>query len=68
MTKIVKTRSSTKIILMKVIRNLFAHIALIMEKRQLDLKKVFCYPLGPFPWSLADSNGGLKKTSSVHSS
>ena len=36
-----------------------------MEKRQLDLKKVFCYPLGPFHWSLADSNGGLKKTSKV---
>ena len=36
-----------------------------MKKRQLDLKKVFCYPLGPFPWSLADSNGGLKKTSKV---
>ena len=65
MTKTVKTTVNQKSIPMKATRNLFAHITLIMEKRQLDLKTVFCYPLGPFPWSLVDSNGGLKKTSKV---
>ena len=36
-----------------------------MEKRKLDLQDVFRYPLGPSPWALADSMGGLKKTSKV---
>ena len=30
--------------------------------RELDLKEVFKYPLGPFPWALAGVMGDLKKT------
>ena len=37
MTKTVKTTVNQKIIPMKSTRNLFAHITLIIEKRQLDL-------------------------------
>ena len=46
---------------MKASRNLFSTLCLIMEKRKLNLEDMFRYPLGPFPWSLADGMGGLKK-------
>ena len=36
-----------------------------MQRREIDLKKVFKYPLGPFPWSLAGQNGEFRKTSKV---
>ena len=45
----------------KVHRNLFGQIAIIMQNRNIDLKEVFAYPLGPLPWSL----GELIKTSKV---
>ena len=32
-----------------------------MQKRCMDLKEVFKYSLGPFPWALAGSVGDLKK-------
>ena len=42
--------------------DIFRKIALIQQIRSLDLKEVFCYPLGPVPWSLATSAGELMKT------
>ena len=33
-----------------------------MQFKKIDLKTVFMYPLGPHPWSLADSYGLLQKT------
>ena len=65
MKKVVNVSSNKKIVPMKASRNLFSTLCLIMEKRKLDLQDVFSYPLGPFPWSLADGMGGLKKTSKV---
>ena len=35
----------------------------MQQNRKIDLKDVFCYPLGPVPWTLATSNGELMKTS-----
>ena len=32
-----------------------------MQKRIIDLKTIFCYPLGPLPWSLCSPLGNLKK-------
>ena len=43
-------------------RNLFAKLIIIRQKRSTDLKEVFKYPLGPFPWALAGSVGDLRKT------
>ena len=40
----------------------FAKLLIIMQKRSMDLKEVFKYSLGPFPWALAGSVGDLKKT------
>ena len=39
----------------------FAKLLIIMQKRSMDLKEVFKYSLGPFPWALAGSVGDLKK-------
>ena len=35
---------------------------MIQQRRKIDLKEVFCYPLGPVPWSLASVTGGMVKT------
>ena len=45
-------------------RSLFAQICVVMQRREIDLKKVFKYPLGPFPWSLAGQNGERVRRSS----
>ena len=42
--------------------NIFGKIVLIQQRRKIDLKEVFCYPLGPVPWSLASVTGGMVKT------
>ena len=58
----IKVKCKDKTIQIKATRNLFGQIAIIMQKRDLDLKEVFKYPLGPFPWALAGVMGDLKKT------
>ena len=35
---------------------------LVANSRQLDIGKVLCHPLGPIPWSLANCDGSLRKT------
>ena len=60
--KAVIVKCKDKTIPIKATRNLFGQISIIMQKRDLDLKEVFKYPLGPFPWALAGVMGDLKKT------
>ena len=43
-------------------RNLFAHMVLVAESRQLRMSDVLAHPLGPFPWALANGDGTLRKT------
>ena len=43
-------------------RNLFGHMILIAQSRQLQIKAVLAHPLGPMPWTLANSDGSLRKT------
>lgn len=42
--------------------DVFARMALLGLFRQIDMKVVFTYPLGPPPWSLADPYGLPQKT------
>ena len=65
MAKIVKVPCKDKQIPLKATRSLFGQISIITQHRQFDLKEVFKYPLGPFPWALSGINGELKKTSKV---
>jgi len=44
-------------------RRLFATMILIAKNRKLDIHNVFCHPLGPLPWSLANPDGNMRKTS-----
>ena len=63
MSKIKTFKVKDKTIPLKASSEIFSKIAIIAQKRSVDLKTVFCYPLGPLPWSLADAMGTLKKTS-----
>ena len=60
--KKVKIRSSGKTAQFSAQSNIFGKLALIQQFWPLDLKEVFCYPLGPVLWSLAESSSPLKKT------
>ena len=35
---------------------------MMTQHRNIDMKEIFSFPLGPVPWALADSMGTLKKT------
>ena len=37
-------------------------MTIIGQSRDIGLKVAFSYPLGPFPWSLADEFGMMRKT------
>ena len=60
--KAVKVSAKNSLSPLKMGRNLFARMALIGQFQKIDLKEVFKYPIGPLPWSLANSYGLLRKT------
>ncbi|KAG1676717.1 hypothetical protein GQR58_014141 [Nymphon striatum] len=51
-----------KEVVLKADRELFGRMAVIGQSRDIDLKEVFSFPLGPIPWSLGDEFGMLRKT------
>jgi hypothetical protein len=62
--KTVKSKTSTeKEVELKADKNLFSLMTIVAQTRQLDMKKVFCHPLGPVPWALSTSSGSMRKTS-----
>ena len=62
LNKSVHVSVKDKILTVKADRNLFGRIAIISQARNISLKEVFCYPLGPFPLALSGCIGELKKT------
>ncbi|CAB4001853.1 Hypothetical predicted protein [Paramuricea clavata] len=54
----VKERSVT----LKADRDIFARLLVICGKREITLKEVLAYSLGPIPWSLATLDGNVSKT------
>ena len=54
----IKDRSLT----LKADRDIFARLLVICGKRNVSLKEVLTYSLGPIPWSLATGNGGFVKS------
>ena len=46
-------------------KDIFLKLAIIAQKRSVDLKLHFKYPLGPLPLSLAEPDGTLKKNSEI---
>ena len=57
--KIIKTKS--KIISSQSSKYLFAKVAIIAQKRSVDLKRLLSYPLVHLPLSLTEADGTLKK-------
>ena len=51
-----------KVFSLKVSKDLFSRVAIVAQKRSVDLRALFMYPLGPLPLSLAEMDGSLKKT------
>ena len=47
--------------MLKADKNFFARLVLA-QARQLNLKTILAYPLGPLPWALASTYGSLAKT------
>ena len=47
--------------MIKADQTLFGRMAIIGQSRDIDLKFVFSYPLGPFPWRLTDGLGMMRK-------
>ena len=62
MTKIKRIQTKDKEIILKADRGMFAHMTLIAQTRQLDMRLVLTHPLGPLPWALATPDGSLRKT------
>ena len=43
-------------------RNIYAQLVMIAQANEIDIEKLFAYPLGPVPWPLATGDGMLAKT------
>ena len=54
--------SSNQEVVLKAEKRLFAQMIVIAECRNLQMSEVLAHPLGPFPWTLANPNGTLRKT------
>ena len=52
-----------KIFPLQATNDLLAKISLVTQTRSFDLISIFKFPLGPFPWSLAEPSDAWKKTS-----
>jgi len=56
------TTTQNKSIQVKAERNLLGRLLMLSQEHNISLEKLFKYPLGPIPWSLATADGGLAKT------
>lgn len=55
-------KAQGKKVIPKVDRNLFGHIKIVAQHRQLYIRDVLAHPLGPLPWALLNGDGSLCKT------
>lgn len=62
LTRYTKTSKVSKEVCLKSDHRLFGKMVLIAQSRKLNMREIFCYPLGPLPWSLANADGTMKKT------
>ena len=56
-----KTKVNGKEVILKSDNRLFAHMILVASSRKLSMKEVLKHPLGPMPWSLANTDGAPRK-------
>ena len=55
-------KTQAKQVVLKADRNLFGHMILVAQSRELNMSDVLAHPLGPLPWALANGDGSLRKT------
>ena len=55
-------KSVGKEVVLKADRGLIPRMVVMAQNRQMDMRTVLTYPLGPLPWSLATTDGTLAKT------
>ena len=56
-----KVRNKDLLLPLRMDRDVFAQMALLGQFRQIDMKLVFTYPLGPLPWYLVGFYGRPRK-------
>lgn len=61
-TKKRMTKVKGKEIILRSDIKLFGHMILVASSRKLSMKEVLKHPLGPIPWSLANTDGTPRKT------
>ena len=64
-TKKASGRGTAKEVVLKVDINLFGHMTVVAQSRQLHMGDVLAHPLGPLPWALANADGSLRKMNKV---
>ena len=57
MKKMEPCKVNSKILPLQATNNPFAKIYLDAEFRSFDLRSIFKFSLGPFPWALAEPSG-----------
>ena len=60
--KLVKLKIQDKIVQLTAEKSIFGRITTMSQQRNIEMKKMFCYLLGPIPWALTSSMSTLKKT------
>ena len=56
------TKTKSKTISLQTSKDLFSKVAIISQKRTVDLKRLFAFPLVHLPFSIAEPHSTLKKT------
>ena len=57
-----KVKCKGREIVLNADRNLFGHMIVVAQSREIDMKQVLSHPLGPITWALAKGDGSLRKT------
>ena len=52
-------QGQAKQVVLKTDRNVFGHMILVAENRELRMSEVLSHPMGPLPWALANGDGTL---------
>ena len=57
-----KKQTTSKVTVLKNDRNLFSRLVVVMKDRQVDLKEILTFSLGPVSYPLASAEGSMAKT------
>lgn len=55
-------QAQKKEVVLKADRNLFGHMIIASQSRELHIKDVLAHSLGPLLWALSNPDGSLRKT------